>query len=222
MEKLIFNDGARYQGGVIWSKDDLHLPNNSYSALVQLKSPENRPSKDQNLRMKYENNVRADLDKGYVVQVLNSKDLSERPRRECNLPHHTVVNPNQPNKMRRVLIGAPKFHASPINISLWTGLDLLQRLAHISFCQYQLAVSADMEGMLLQVGVLPEDQPCLKFLCWEDPSTDVMVYHYNKQIFGAKDLPTCPNSALQRTAKDNGHQYPDALQAVLEKLYMDV
>ena len=75
--------------------------------------------------------------------------------------------------------------------------------------------------MFLQVGVLPQDQPCLRFLWREDPSTDVMVYQYTRHIFGAKDSPTCANYALQRTAKDNSRQYPDASQAVLEKFYMD-
>ena len=223
LEKTTFNDGKRYQVGMLRSKDDLHLPNNYYSALVQLKSLEKRLFRDQDLRVKYEKSIKDDVDKGYVVQVLNSKDPSERSRREWYLPHHPVVNPNKPNKMRRVLNGAAKFHGTSLNKSLLTGPDLLQRLIHtlIRFRQYQYAVSADIEGMFLQVGVLPQDQPCLRFLWREDPSTDVMVYQYTRHIFGAKDLPTCANYALQRTAKDNSRQYPDASQAVLEKFYMD-
>ncbi|XP_075250920.1 uncharacterized protein LOC142343117 [Convolutriloba macropyga] len=223
LEKTTFNDGKRYQVGMLWSKDDLPLPNNYYSALVQLKSLEKRLFRDQDLRVKYEKSIKDDVDKGYVVQVLNPKDPSERSRREWYLPHHPVVNPNKPNKMRRVLNGAAKFHGTSLNKSLLTGPDLLQRLIHtlIRFRQYQYAVSADIEGMFLQVGVLPQDQPCLRFLWREDPSTDVMVYQYTRHIFGAKDSPTCANYTLQRTAKDNSRQYPDASQAVLEKFYMD-
>ena len=192
LEKTFFNDGKRYQVGMLWSKDDLHLPNNYYSALVQLKSLEKRLFRDQGLRVKYETSIKDDVDKGYVIQVLNSKDPSERSRREWYLPHHPVVNPNKPNKMRRVLNGAAKFHGTSLNKSLLTGPDLLQRLIHtlIRFRQYQYAVSADIEGMFLQVGVLPQDQPCLRFLWREDPSTDVMVYQYTRHIFGAKDSPT--------------------------------
>ena len=54
LEKTTFNDGKRYQVGMLWSKDDLHLPNNYYSALVQLKSLEKRLFRDQDLRVKYE------------------------------------------------------------------------------------------------------------------------------------------------------------------------
>ena len=63
-------------------KDDLHLPNNYYSALVQLNSLEKVLLRDQDLRVKYEKSIEDDVDKGYVVQVLNSKDPSERSRRE--------------------------------------------------------------------------------------------------------------------------------------------
>ena len=64
--------------------------------------------------------------------------------------------------------------------------------------------------MFLQVGVLPSDQPSLRFLWREDPTTNVVVYQYTRHIFGAKDLPTCANNALQRTARDNAKFYPEA------------
>ena len=75
--------------------------------------------------------------------------------------------------------------------------------------------------MFLQVGILPSDQPSLRFLWREDPTTNVVVYQYTRHIFGAKDLPICANYALQRTARDNAKFYPEAAKAVLENFYMD-
>ena len=75
--------------------------------------------------------------------------------------------------------------------------------------------------MFLQVGVLPSDQPALRFLWREDPSKTVEVYQYTRHIFDAKDLPTCANYALQRTARDHEKEYIDAAKAVHEKFYMD-
>ena len=75
--------------------------------------------------------------------------------------------------------------------------------------------------MFLQVGVLPCDQPSLRFLWREDPTSNVVVHQYTRHIFGAKDLPTCANYALQRTARDNAKEYPEAAKAVLENFYMD-
>ena len=75
--------------------------------------------------------------------------------------------------------------------------------------------------MFLQVGVLPCDQPSLRFLWREDPTSNVVVHQYTRHIFGAKDSPTCANYALQRTARDNAKEYPEAAKAVLENFYMD-
>ena len=75
--------------------------------------------------------------------------------------------------------------------------------------------------MFLQVGVLPCDQPSLRFLWREDPTSNVVVHQYTRHIFGAKDSPTCANYALQRTAPANAKEYPEAAKAVLENFYMD-
>ena len=219
LEKTTTHDGQRCQIGMLWANDDLDLPNNYYSALVQLKSLEKRLSKDEELRSKYSKNINDDVEEGYVFRVENPKDPSQRFKREWYLPHHPEINPNKPGKIRRVLNGAAKFHGTSLNRSLLTGPDLLQRLIHtlIRFRQHKYAVSADIEGMFLQVGVPLADQPCLRFLWREDPSSEVMVYQYSRHIFGAKDSPTCSNFALQKTAKDIIRKFPDAAQAVLDK-----
>ena len=184
---------------------------------------ERRLAKDQTLREKYSNTIIEDLDKGYVVRVKDAHMVESRSEREWYLPHHPVVNPNKPGKVRRVLNGAAKFHGASLNKSLLTGPDLLQNLIYIlkRLRQHPFAVSADIEGMFLQVGVLPCDQPSLHFLWWEDPTSNVVVHQYTRHIFGAKDSPTCANYALQGTASDNAKQYPEAAKAVLENFYVD-
>ena len=139
------------------------------------------------------------------------------------LPHHPVVNPNKPGKVRCLLNGASKFHGTSLNKSLLVGSDLLQNLVFVllRFRQHHFAVSADIERMFLQVCVLPEDQPSLCFLWREDSTADVVVHQYTRHIFGMRDSPTCANYALQRTAMDNQAKFPEAASAVLEKFYMD-
>ena len=75
--------------------------------------------------------------------------------------------------------------------------------------------------MFLQVGVISEDRPSLRFLWREDPATDVDVYQYVRHIFGSKDSPTCANYALQQTARDNRIQVLEAANRVENKFYMD-
>ena len=143
--------------------------------------------------------------------------------REWYLPHHPVVNPNKPGKVRRVLNRASKFHGTSLNKSLLVGPDLLQNLVFVllHFRLHHFAVSVDLEKMFLQVGVLPEDKTSLRFLWREDPTADVVVDRYTRHIFGARDLPTCANYALQQSARDNQAMFLDAESAVVEKFYMD-
>ena len=75
--------------------------------------------------------------------------------------------------------------------------------------------------MFLQVGVIPQDRPSLRFLWREDPATDVAVYQYVRHIFGSKDSPTYANYALQRTARDNRKKFPEAAKSVENNFYMD-
>ena len=135
-----------------------------------------------------------------------SKNTSRNTRPE------TVVNPNKPGKVRRVLNGASKFHGTSLNKSLLVGPDLLQNLIFVllRFRQHKYAVSADIEGMFLQVGVLARDQISLRFLWREDTTSDVVVHQYTRHIFGARDSPTCANFALRKTATDNMSTYPEA------------
>ena len=222
LENTTFYDGNRYQVGMLWAEDNRKLPNNYFSALVQLKSLEIRLSKNSELKASYSKTINDDIEKGYIVQV-PPHNPSERTDREWYLPHHAVVNPHKPGKVRRVLNGAAKFHGCSLNKSLLTGPDLLQSLLHVlfRFREHSYAVSADIEGMFMQVGVPSEDQRSLRFLWREDPTESVVVYQYTRHIFGAKDSPTCSNFALQRTASDNETNYPDAALAVKLKFYMD-
>ena len=158
-----------------------------------------------------------------MITVPDAHKVEQRSDREWYLPHHPVINPNKPGKVRRVLNGAAKFHGTSLNKSLLTGPELFQNLIHVlvRFRQHQFAVAADIEGIFLQVGVLDCDQPSLCFLWRDNPTKNVVVYQYTRHIFGAKDSPTCANYALQRKARDNVNQYPEATKPVLENFYMD-
>ena len=154
---------------------------------------------------------------------LPSHDPRKRSDREWYLPHHPVVNPNKSGKMRRVLNGASKFHGTSLNKSLLVGPDLLQNLifALLRFLQHKYAVSADIVGMVLKLGVLARDQISLRFLWREEATSDVVVHQYTRLIFGAWDSPTCANFALRKTATDNKFLYSEAASVVNERFYMD-
>ena len=151
LEINTIHNGLRYDVGMLWAADNTRLQNNCFSSLVQLKSLEKRLAKDEDLREKYTNTIREDLNKGYVIEVPDAHKVENRSDKEWYLPNHPVLNPNKPGKVRRVLYGAAKFSGASLNKSLLTGLDLLQNLIYIllRFRKHPYAVSADNEGMFL-------------------------------------------------------------------------
>ena len=119
-------------------------------------------------------------------------------------------------KVRRVPNGAVKFHGTSRNIlkSLLTGPDLLHNLIHVllGFLQHQFAMSADSEGMFLQVGVPYRDQTshhCV-FLAG-GPQNECCSVSIHAPCFG--DSPTCAKYALQRKARENTSQYTESTKS---------
>ena len=218
----IVHNGERYIVPILWIDRNVSLHKKKYySSLAHVKTLERRLSKDLELRERYADTLREDIRKGYVVTV-EQHDPRKRSDRECYLPRHPVVNLNKPGKLRRVLIGASKFHGTSLNKSLLVGRDLVQNLIFVllRFRQHKYAVSADIECMFLKVEVLARDQFSLRFLWREHTTSDVVVHQYTPHIFGARDSPTCANFALRKTATDNIPTYPEASSVVNEKFYM--
>ena len=112
------HNGERYIVPMLWIDSNVSLPNNYYSSLTQFKTLERRLSKDPELRERYAETIREDIRKGYVVTV-EPHDPRKRSNREWYLPHHPVVNPNKPGKVRRVLNGASKFHGPSLKNPYW-------------------------------------------------------------------------------------------------------
>ena len=171
----------------------------------------------------YAKTIRDDLDKGYIVKIDKSDCFKVDQPRKWYLPHHPVVHPHKPGKVFRVLNGAAKLQGKFLNNALLTGPDLLQNLIHIliRFRQHKYAVSADIDDMFLQVGVIPKDQRSLRFLWRKDTASEIAVYQYVRHIFGSKDSPTCANYALKRTGSDNQDTFLEAAKSVHRSFYVD-
>ena len=126
-------------------------------------------------------------------------------------------NPNKPGNVRRVCNAASKFRGISLNDNLLTRPDLLQNLIGIifRFKEQKVAITADIEAMLLQVKVPPEDCKMLRFLWRDHPNEPVKVYEYGRHIFGTKSSPTCANYALQQVARDNAQESPQITKLIM-------
>ena len=88
------------------------------------------------------------------VSILSDAELAETSNQQVwYVPHHPVLNPHKPEKVRRVCNAASKFRGNYLNDMLLAGPDLLASLMGIlaRFRENQFALSADIEQMFLQV-----------------------------------------------------------------------
>ena len=163
-----------------------------------------------------------DMEEGYIKK-LTKEEATAPAMHKWYLPHHPVLNPKKPEKVRRVCDAAAKFQGSSLNNQLLSGPDLLNNLVGIfmRFREEKVALSGDIEAMFNQVAVPEEDQASLRFLWRQSPESLTEVYRYVCHIFGAKCAPTSANYALLRSAEDNEKQFPNAAFAVKRNFYMD-
>ena len=212
---------GRYEVPLLWKKNGGSMQNNRTVAEHRLAMLERRLQRDPNLAEAYKETIHSDLEKGYVKKIVLNEGATEE--KQWYLPHHPVLNPNKPGKVRRVCDTACRYQGSSLNDHLITGPDLLNSLTGIfmRFREEKIALSADIEAMFSQVAVPKEDQPVLRFLWRDSTDSGTETYQYQRHIFGAKCAPTCANYALCRNAKDNEHEFPDAAAAVERNFYMD-
>ena len=122
-----------------------------------------------------------------------------------------------------VFTAVTKHQNVALNDKFLSGTDLLQSLIGIifRFREHQIALSADMEAMFLQVAVRKDDSRCLRFLWREDPKRRIEVYGYTRHVVGEKSLPTCANYALHQVVKDNAVSDDSLVRTVQQNFYMD-
>ena len=82
LENTTVHNGLRYNVGMLWAADNVNLPNNYFSFLVQLKYLEKRLVKDEDLREKYTGSIMEDLVKGYAIEVPDAYKAEKRSDKE--------------------------------------------------------------------------------------------------------------------------------------------
>lgn len=165
------------------------------------------------------------LEKGYAQKVLDNHHSSvDRPR--WYLPHHPVVNPRKPDKVRVVFDCAAKFHGTSLNQQLMQGPDLTNSLIGVltRFRQETTAVMADVEQMFYQVSAPIEDCNYLRYLWWPEGDVNSVPEEFQMcvHLFGGVSSPSCASFGLQRTAEDNQEQFDrEAVETVRRNFYVD-
>ena len=223
LESSTVKEEGHYKTALLWKGEPV-LPNNRAMAVSRLRSAENKLKRNLELADKYQNVMNDYVTKGHA-QRMTQEEAKVTTSKTWYLPHHAVVNPNKPGKVRVVFDAASKFDGVSLNDKLLTGPDLLNNLVGIlmRFRTGKIGVMADIQQMFHQVKVCEEDRDSLRFL-WRDlnetkkPDEYKMTVH----VFGAVDSPCCANYALQRAARDQqGNFSEDAIHAVGRNFYMN-
>ena len=214
--------GERYEVGMLWSEPEPNLPNNYGSALGQLHSLERRFQRDPNLESLYQQSIDADVEKGFV-EILNESEIKGTFGKEWYLPHHPVLNPIKPVKVRRVCNAASKYKKVCLNDKLPAGPDLLHGLVGkiFRFREGPLALTVDIESMFQQVQVPEKDRSALRFFWRPKVNELVQIYEYQRHVFGAKSSLTCATFALKRVGIDNEDEFPIVAKAIHNNFYID-
>ena len=224
IEKTLTKVDSHYQMGLLWKNEDTHLPNNRTVAEIRLKHLKRRLERDPKLKMKYLAIIDDYVVKGYA-RKLTKNEATTKSDKTWYLPHHPVINPRKPEKVRVVFDAASTFNDTSLNDQLLQGPDLMNNLVGvlIRFRQFAVALIADIEAMFHQVKVQPEDCDVLRFLLWNDDCQKPLEeYKMLVHIFGAKSSPCCANKALLQTADDNELKYgKDVAEVVRRNFYVD-
>ncbi len=221
MKSTIKMVDGKYEVGLLWKSTDTALPDNYGSALHRLYKLEGRFKTNPELVTRYQAEIEGHISRGHCVKVSNDDGI---PGRLWKIPHHSVINPMKPEKMRVVFDASARFKGASLNEALMTGPDLLTSLFGVlmRFRRHKFAVSADIEKMFYQVSVPKADRSALRFF-WRTPGSTCPpdLYEMTVHVFGAVCSPTICTFALRQTIIDNPGQFEDVASKVTECFYVD-
>ena len=214
-------EDGRYQTALLWKQDDVVMPNSYENALKRLHSTEKKIDRDPQLKQKYEEQMGALIEKGYAERAPTDRDSN----RTWYLPHFPVLNVNKPGKVRVVHDAAATNKGVSLNDHLLTGPDLLQSLPGVlmRMRQHQIAVSADIAEMFMQVKVREEDRDALRYLWRGDRRGNQPPdeYRMTSLIFGATSSPATAIFVKNLNAEKHKETHPEAYEAIIKNHYVD-
>ncbi|XP_077553403.1 uncharacterized protein LOC144168258 [Haemaphysalis longicornis] len=205
ISSLAFIDG-RYEAGLPWKPLNRQLETNETVARQRLLKLTRPLGSNTDRLVQYDEALREYIEKGYAERVPESEvEVSSRP--VYYMPHRAVYRPDSSTtKIRIVFDASAKAQGSlSLNDALSTGPnlnpDLLQLI--LNFRCHVIALTADIEKALVQIGIKPDDRDALRFLWYADPPTDdakdpdIVGWRMTRVPFGA----TCSPFMLAATIK---------------------
>ncbi|KAI2644971.1 hypothetical protein H4Q32_029724 [Labeo rohita] len=160
------------------------LPNNKKLAMARLQHLKKRLKNNQQYYESYKTFMEEMFNKGEAepAPMLSEEEIA------WYIPHHGVLHPQRPDKLRVVFDCSAKFRGVSLNDTLLTGPDLINSLVGVlsRFRRETVAVTCDIEKMFHQFFVPPKERNYLRFLWWEDGDlgSEPQEYRMAVHLFG--------------------------------------
>ena len=116
---LTMIDG-HYQVALPWRYNPPYLPNNKIVALRRAFFLKKRLMKNENLHIKYQETMNSYIDDGHAEKI-PKEELEPDDRPVWYVPHHPVVHPLKPEKVRVVYDCAATYKGTSLNQQLMSG-----------------------------------------------------------------------------------------------------
>lgn len=203
---------------------ELQLPNNKWMAVKRLQGLKRKLTSNSKFKQDYTTFMEDMIKKGYAERV--PEEETNKAEEVWYIPHHGVYHPRKPGKIRVVFDCSAEYEGESLNKHLLHGPDLTNSLVGV-LCRFRserVAITCDIEGMFLQVGVNSINRDLLRFLWWEDDdySKQPSVFRMTVHLFGAASSPGCANFALKSAAEKFGDEIgPKAAAFVKNGFYVD-
>ena len=180
MEQSVRLCDGHYEVALPWKVFLPNLPNNKMQAEQRLLSLKKRLVRDPELHQKYSAFMEDLLERGYTRRV--PEDQENKP--SWYLPHHPVIHPHKPSKVRVVFDCAVRFQSASLNERILQGPDLTNTLIGVlsRFRQESTAVMADVEQMFYQVLVPVEDCNFLRYLWWQGGDFESVPQEFQMRV----------------------------------------
>ena len=222
IESTISKMDGHYQIGLLWKEENPRLPCNQVVAEARLNHLKKRLLQDSDLNKRYRGVIEGYVAKGYA-RKLTTEEASSKSAITWYLPHHPVINPNKPGKLRVVFDAAAKYQETSLNEHLLQDPDFTNDWVGvlIRFRQDRIAFAADIEAMFHQTRVISKDTDALRFLWWSNSIEDAPEeYQMLVHIFGATSSPCCASKVLRQTADDNEGKFDQEVTRTLRRNFL--
>ncbi|CAG4952078.1 unnamed protein product [Colias eurytheme] len=195
------------------------LGDSKTKAIAQFRQLENRFTKNKLICESY---------KQFIHEYIYLKHMFEctgNQTPESYLPHHCVIRAESTTTATRVVFNASAKTSTgySLNDIMYSGPNLQKDLLTliISWRQYKIAFTADIEKMFRQILVNKKDQALQKIIWRDYPNKPLKEYQLATVTYGTKAAPFLAMMTLKQLAKDEASRFPEAAEVVNTSFYMD-